>query len=153
MDQEKKTLLLAGEDMDYERKMADFFHQYRSDTCIIGKLQEAQELFFKENHRIDIVLLEGGTDQSSMGDIIRGIRSYSDIPIIIQGEDINEDIHFVYMEMGADYCMDKTSNMKMVSAYVDNLYRRRHLYRKKSRFMENYGLTEGLKKFTLITKI
>lgn len=120
-------MLLAGEDLNYQKKMVDFFQQYQYNTYVAANLQEAQDLFFSKNHQVDIVILEG---KRQMEDVIRWIRSCSDTPMIILEDSINEEMHLEYMELGADHCMNKTGNMKILKAYVDNLYRRR-LYRKK----------------------
>lgn len=143
MDQEKKTLLLAGEDLSYQQKMVDFFHQYQYATYAAVNLQKAQDLFFSKNHQVDIVILEG---RKEMEDVIRWIRSYSDIPMIILEDSINEERHLEYMELGADHCMNKTWNMKILKAYVDNLYKRRRFYYKKESIHGKLRIDRGAQK-------
>lgn len=146
MEQVTKTLLLIAEDRDERQKMANFFGQYQYITYMTGGIQEAQDLFFSKNHQIDIVILEGKAEKSGVKEWIRNVRDYSDIPIILLMDALSDERYLEYMEAGADHCMKTPFNRKILKAYVDNLYCRRRLYRKKEELYGNLRIDRGARK-------
>lgn len=146
MDQVTKTLLLIAEDMDDRQKIANFFDQYQYVIYMTRDIQEAQDMFFSKNHQIDLVILKGTAGESGVKELISNVRDYSDIPIILLLDDLNDERYLEYMEVGVDHCMKTPFNMKILKAYVDNLYCRRRLYRKKEELYGNLRIDRGARK-------
>lgn len=146
MEQMTKTVLLIAENLEVRQRLVDFFNQYQYITYITGNMQEAQNLFFSKNHQIDIVIWASMAEKSEVKELLKDIRDYSDIPMIILVDTLSEELHLEYMEAGADHCMKTPFNMKILKAYVDNLYCRRRMYRKKEEMHGNLRIDRGARK-------
>ena len=86
--------------------------------------QEALDIYFSNNQKIDLILLDGMLPKVDGYDVLKQIREYSDVPIIMLTARESEEEQLEGLENGADNYITKPFLLKVLKAHMEALLRR-----------------------------
>lgn len=126
MKDAKKLILIVEDDEKLLKSLEDFFcaNNFAVLTAMDG--QAAVERYFANNHQIDLILLDGMLPKLDGYDVLKAIREYSDVPVIMITARESEEEHLKGLECGADNYITKPFRFRILKAYVDLLMKRKN---------------------------
>jgi two-component system OmpR family response regulator len=149
------SILVVEDDPALQRMIIDYFADHNIRTMIAGGRREmARQL---DKSKVNLVILDLRLGQEDGLDLLRDIRSNSDVPVIIITGHRREDIdRIVGLELGADDYLTKPFNLRELLARVRAVLRRfevgrvvaqRELERGRYRF-SGWQLDRGTRRLT-----
>lgn len=126
MKDAKNLILIVEDDEKLLKSLEDFFIANKFSVLTAMDGQEAVELYFANNHQIDLILLDGMLPGLDGYDVLKAIREYSDVPVIMITARESEEEHLKGLECGADNYITKPFRFRILKAYVDILLKRKN---------------------------
>ncbi len=120
----KKLILIVEDDRKLLQTLADFFAANEFATVTARDGQEALDLYFANNHQVDLILLDGMLPKVDGYDVLRTIREYSKVPVIMITARESEEEQLRGLEGGADNYITKPFRLRVLKAHVDILLKR-----------------------------
>lgn len=124
MDNTKKLIFIVEDDTKLRRTLEDFLHANNYQTLSAKDGQEALDLYFSNNHRIDLILLDGMLPEVDGYDVLKAIREYSTVPIIMLTARESEEDQLMGLENGADNYITKPFLLRVLKAHIEALLKR-----------------------------
>ena len=83
MEASGKMIFLVEDDEKLRKTLGSFLEAsgYQLMTAADGR--EALDVYFANNHKIDLILLDGMLPKVDGFDVLKTIREYSDVPVIM----------------------------------------------------------------------
>ena len=125
MSEKANVILIVEDDPKLLCALCDFFTAEHFEVLYTSDGQEALELYFSNNHKIDIVLLDVMLPKVNGYEILRTIREYSDVPIIMVTAKESEEEQLQGLNSGADNYIAKPFRLRILKAHVDVLLKRK----------------------------
>ncbi|NNE97191.1 MAG: response regulator transcription factor [Acidimicrobiales bacterium] len=116
------TVLVVDDEPRIARLVADYLHQAGFSVLESGDGRTAVEAYHQ--HQPDLIVLDLGLPELDGLDVIRSIRTTSDVPIIILSARADETDRVVGLELGADDYVVKPFGGRELVARVRALLRR-----------------------------
>lgn len=76
MENSKKLIFIVEDDTKLRRTLEDFLIANDYETLGAKDGQEALDLYFSNNHKIDLILLDGMLPKVDGYDVLKSIREY-----------------------------------------------------------------------------
>ena len=124
MEKEKYIILLVEDDEKLRRTLEDFLQATGFEVMEARDGQEALDIYFSNNQKIDLILLDGMLPKVDGYDVLKQIREYSDVPIIMLTARESEEEQLEGLENGADNYITKPFLLKVLKAHMEALLRR-----------------------------
>ena len=83
MEKEKYMILVVEDDEKLRRTLEDFLQATGFEVMTAKDGQEALDLYFSNNQKIDLILLDGMLPKVDGYEVLKQIRAYSEVPIIM----------------------------------------------------------------------
>jgi two-component system OmpR family response regulator len=116
-------ILIVGDDREFHRLLTNYLEEYNMQVLSAsGRTEMARHFTAREPN---LVLLDLKLDEEDGLDLLREIRSHSDVPIfIITGQCRGESDRVVCLELGADAYFTKPIALRELLARVRSVFRR-----------------------------
>lgn len=120
----KKLIFIVEDDTKLRRTLQDFLHANGYETLSACDGQEALDLYFSNNHKIDLILLDGMLPKVDGFEVLKAIREYSAVPIIMLTAREAEEDQLTGLENGADNYITKPFLLRVLKAHIEALLKR-----------------------------
>ncbi|MBQ5852011.1 MAG: response regulator transcription factor [Lachnospiraceae bacterium] len=130
----KRVILIVEDDPKLLEVLCDFFISDNFEVLFTSDGQEALDIYFSNNHRIDIVILDVMLPHVDGYEILRTIREYSDVPIIMATAKESEEDQLQGLNNGADNYITKPFRLRVLRAHVDVLLKRKSVEKEEELF-------------------
>lgn len=120
----KKCIFIVEDDPKLRRTLEDFLIANGYQTITARDGQQALDLYFANNHRIDLILLDGMLPKVDGFQVLKHIREYSSVPIIMLTARESEEDQLTGLENGADNYITKPFLLRVLKAHIEVLLRR-----------------------------
>lgn len=120
----KKLIFIVEDDTKLRRTLQDFLHANGYETLSACDGQEALDLYFSNNHKIDLILLDGMLPKVDGFEVLKAIREYSAVPIIMLTAMEAEEDQLTGLENGADNYITKPFLLRVLKAHIEVLLKR-----------------------------
>lgn len=127
MDNTNKRIFIVEDDPKLRRTLEDFLHANGYDTLSAQDGQEALDTYFSNNHKIDLILLDGMLPSVDGYDVLKSIREYSEVPIIMLTARESEEDQLMGLENGADNYITKPFLLRVLKAHIEALLKRANI--------------------------
>ena len=134
MEKEKCMILVVEDDRKLRKTLEDFLQATNFCVMTAEDGQEALDVYFANNQKIDLILLDGMLPKIDGYEVLKQIRQYSDVPIIMLTARESEEEQLQGLENGADNYITKPFLLKVLKAHMEVLLKRSN--RKKSEKIE-----------------
>ncbi len=124
MENSKKLIFIVEDDTKLRRTLEDFLIANDYETLGAKDGQEALDLYFSNNHKIDLILLDGMLPKVDGYDVLKSIREYSSVPIIMLTARESEEDQIMGLENGADNYITKPFLLRVLKAHIEALLKR-----------------------------
>lgn len=124
MKNNKNLILIVEDDYKLARTLEDFLTANHFEVLLAMDGEAALEVFYSNNHRIDLILLDGMLPKMDGYDVLKEIRSYSAVPIIMLTARESEEDQLRGLENGADNYITKPFLLRVLKAHIDVLLKR-----------------------------
>lgn len=124
MKDAKNLILIVEDDYKLLRTLEDFLVANQFKVLLAMDGQTALDIYFANNHRIDLILLDGMLPKVDGYDVLKAIREYSDVPIIMLTARESEEEQLKGLENGADNYITKPFLLRVLKAHIDILLKR-----------------------------
>ncbi len=124
MEKEKYMILVVEDDEKLRRTLEDFLQATGFEVMTAKDGQEALDLYFSNNQKIDLILLDGMLPKVDGYEVLKQIRAYSEVPIIMLTARESEEEQLEGLENGADNYITKPFLLKVLKAHIEALLRR-----------------------------
>ena len=124
MEKEHYMILVAEDDEKLCRTLEDFLEATGFSVMAAKDGQEALDLYFANNQKIDLILLDGMLPKIDGYDVLRQIREYSEVPIIMVTARESEEEQLLGLEGGADNYITKPFLLRVLKAHMEALLKR-----------------------------
>ena len=131
MGEKKNVILIVEDDPKLLGALCEFFASDNFEVLSTSDGQEALDLYFSNNHRIDIVILDVMLPNVDGYEILRTIREYSDVPILMATAKESEEDQLQGLNNGADNYITKPFRLRVLKAHVDVLLKRKSMEKEK----------------------
>lgn len=129
MNAMRNVILIVEDDQKLQKTLEDFFYANLFEVLTAGDGQEALEIYYANNHQIDLILLDGMLPKVDGYDVLKSIREYSDVPIIMITARESEEEQLKGLEGGADNYITKPFRLRVLKAHVDVLLKRKRRHK------------------------
>jgi DNA-binding response OmpR family regulator len=120
----KKLQILVVDDESRMRKLVkDFLIKKDFDVLEAGDGEEAIDIFF-ENKEIDLIILDVMMPKMDGWEVVKEIRQYSKVPIIMLTAKTDERDELLGFDLGVDEYISKPFSPKILVARVEAILRR-----------------------------
>ncbi|MDO5703288.1 MAG: response regulator transcription factor, partial [Lachnospiraceae bacterium] len=121
----KTVVLIAEDDPKLLASIKEFL--LREDYIVkeADSGQQALDRFFSSNQEIDIILLDVMLPEVDGFSVLRTIRKYSDVPIIMTTARESEEDQLEGLGSGADNYITKPFRLRVLAAHMEKLLQRR----------------------------
>ena len=121
MKNARNLILIVEDDEKLRRTLEDFLtaNQYAVLSAEDG--EQALTLYYANNHLIDLVLLDGMLPGLDGFEVLKNIRQYSDVPIIILTARESEEDQLTGLTNGADNYITRPFRLRILKAHIDVL--------------------------------
>ena len=121
MKNARNLILIVEDDEKLRRTLEDFLtaNQYAVLSAEDG--EQALTLYYANNHLIDLVLLDGMRPGLDGFEVLKNIRQYSDVPIIMLTARESEEDQLTGLTNGADNYITKPFRLRILKAHIDVL--------------------------------
>ena len=130
MKETKNLLLIIEDDRKLQEALKDFFIQKNYEVLTAQDGEEGMEIYFSNNQCVDLILLDGMLPKTDGYDVLKTIREYSSVPIIMITARESEAEELKGLYYGADYYIRKPFRLRVLQAYVENAIKRNRNDRK-----------------------
>ncbi len=120
----KNVILIIEDDYKLLRTLEDFLTANHFAVLSSMDGQKGLDLYFANNHRIDLILLDGMLPSLDGYEVLKAIREYSDVPIIMLTARESEEEQLKGLENGADNYITKPFLLRVLKAHMDILLKR-----------------------------
>jgi len=120
----KFVVLVAEDDPKLLASLTEFLTKEKYLVKSADDGQKALDLFFSFNHEIDIVLLDLMLPTVDGIQILKSIREYSDVPVIITTAKESEEDQLEGLGSGADNYITKPFRLRVLAAHMEALLKR-----------------------------
>lgn len=120
----KNLILIVEDDYKLARTLEDFLSANRYETLLAMDGETALDMYFSNNHQIDLILLDGMLPRMDGYDVLKAIREYSSVPIIMLTARESEEDQLRGLENGADNYITKPFLLRVLKAHIDILLKR-----------------------------
>ncbi len=118
------TILVVEDDPKLASALQEYFTGNGYHVLHAGDGEEALDIFFSNNQKIDIVLLDVMLPKLDGYDVLRTIRNYSSVPIIMTTSKEAEEEQLEGLNSGADNYITKPYRLSILRAHVEVLLNR-----------------------------
>ena len=121
MKNARNLILIVEDDEKLRRTLEDFLtaNQYAVLSAEDG--EQALTLYYANNHLIDLVLLDGMLPGLDGFEVLKNIRQYSDVPIIMLTARESEEDQLTGLTNGADNYITRPFRLRILKAHIDVL--------------------------------
>ena len=120
---EKLKIMVVDDEARMRKLVKDFLVKSNFDVLEAGDGEEAVDKFY-ENKDIALILLDVMMPKMDGWEVVREIRKYSQVPIIMLTAKSDEKDELLGFELGVDEYISKPFSPKILTARVDALIRR-----------------------------
>ena len=120
----KYVVLVAEDDPKLLTSIMEFLSKEGYLVKGVSDGQQALDTYFSDNHEIDIVLLDVMLPGVDGMQILRTIREYSDVPVIIATALESEEDQLEGFTNGADNYITKPFRLRVLGAHIEALLKR-----------------------------
>lgn len=124
MEKEKYMIFVVEDDEKLRKTLEDFLQATGFCVMTAQDGQEALDVYFANNQKIDLILLDGMLPKVDGYDVLKQIREYSDVPIIMLTARESEEDQLKGLENGADNYITKPFLLKVLKAHMEVLLKR-----------------------------
>ena len=124
MKNNKNLILIVEDDYKLARTLEDFLCANHFEVLLAMDGEAALEIFYSNNHLIDLILLDGMLPKLDGYDVLKEIRGYSSVPIIMLTAREGEEDQLKGLENGADNYITKPFLLRVLKAHIDILLKR-----------------------------
>lgn len=125
MKNNKRVVLMVEDDHKLREVLSKFLTRNEYEVLAAQTGEEGIELFFNNSKMVDIILLDVMLPGMDGFQVLKEIREYSAIPIIMLTARESEEDQLEGLHNGADNYITKPFLMKVLLAHMDNLLGRR----------------------------
>lgn len=121
-------IVIVNDDSAIRHSVADYFEERNIPVNAVSDRHNMQR--YLTEPLPSLIILDWNLGQDDGLDILREIRSYSEVPIIITAEDRCDDLdRIVSLELGADHYITKPFNLRELLARARAVWRRQEIGR------------------------
>ncbi|MBR2527359.1 MAG: response regulator transcription factor [Oscillospiraceae bacterium] len=120
----KQVVLIVEDDPKLRESMEVFLSGNKYLVLTAENGQEALDVFFLNSHFIDIILLDVMLPDMDGFEILKSIREYSQVPIIMTTAKEEEEDQLEGLINGADNYITKPFRLRILLAHMENLLNR-----------------------------
>lgn len=125
MKNNKRVVLMVEDDNKLREVLSKFLNRNEYEVLVAQTGEEAIELFFSNSKMIDIILLDVMLPGMDGFQVLKEIREYSNIPIIMLTARESEEDQLAGLNNGADNYITKPFLMKVLLAHMEKLLGKR----------------------------
>lgn len=118
-----KIFIVEG-DRTLRTSLENFFKENHFETAISDNGMEAIQIFHSQMNTIDIVLLDVTLPLRNGNDVLRQIRNWSNVPVIMLTENNEIDEQIQSYLLGADDYIAKPYSLEIIKLHVDAILKR-----------------------------
>ena len=124
MKNARNLILIVEDDEKLRQTLEDFLtaNHFAVLTAVDG--EQALNLYYANNHLIDLILLDGMLPGMDGFDVLKTIRQCSDVPIIMLTARESEEDQLTGLTNGADNYITKPFRLRVLKAHMDVLLKR-----------------------------
>ena len=121
MKNTRNLILIVEDDEKLRQTLEDFLtaNHFAVLTAVDG--EQALTLYYANNHLIDLILLDGMLPGMDGFEVLKTIRQYSDVPIIMLTARESEEDQLTGLTNGADNYITKPFRLRVLKAHMDVL--------------------------------
>ena len=124
MKNARNLILIVEDDEKLRRTLEDFLTANQFAVLSAEDGEQALTLYYANNHLIDLVLLDGMLPGLDGFEVLKNIRQYSDVPIIMLTARESEEDQLTGLTNGADNYITKPFRLRILKAHIDVLLKR-----------------------------
>lgn len=121
---EKITVLLVEDEELLSQTIREYLELNGFNVLTAGDGEEAVDMFHEQNTDIQIVLLDLMLPKMSGFEVLKDIRSISDVPVLILSAKTSEEDQIRGYELGADEYVTKPLMLSVLKMRIDAVYSR-----------------------------
>ncbi len=125
MRQGKYTILVVEDDRKLAAALKDYFEAYDYIVKNVFDGETALEAFFSQNNEIDLILLDVMLPGMSGYEVLKEVRTFSEVPIIMTTAKEAEEDQLEGLKNGADNYITKPFRLSVLKAHVEVLLHRK----------------------------
>ena len=139
MKNTRNLILIVEDDEKLRQTLEDFLtaNHFAVLTAVDG--EQALTLYYANNHLIDLILLDGMLPGMDGFEVLKTIRQYSDVPIIMLTAKGEVEDRIIGLELGADDYLVKPFSPRELVARARALLRRVHADSEPQREVLEFG--------------
>lgn len=119
------NMLLIGENYSNYINLESYFDDFGIYISISRNIKQGWEVISQRN--FDCILLDTSTMTHSLSDSISNLRQRFAKLLVVHAEPLDERKQIMAYEMGADYCLAKSSNYSLLLAFIKNKMSRKRI--------------------------
>lgn len=120
----KNRILIVEDEQKLARTMEDFLRFQGFDTMCAWTGEEALKLFYENQNRIDLILLDVMLPEMDGYEVLKEIRKILDVPVILMTARSSVEDQMNGFEKGADDYITKPYTLELVKLHIDALLKR-----------------------------
>lgn len=120
----KYVLLVAEDDPKLLASLTEFLTRSNYVVRAASDGQQALDLYFSDNHEIDLILLDVMLPGVDGMQVFRTIREYSNVPVIMITALESEEDQLEGLGSGADNYITKPFRLRVLAAHIEALLKR-----------------------------
>lgn len=120
----KNRILIVEDEEKLARTMADYLRIQGYDTMRAKDGQEALTLFYENQNRIDLILLDVMLPKMDGYEVLKEIRKILDVPVILMTARSSVEDQMAGFEKGADDYITKPYTLELVKLHIEALLKR-----------------------------
>ena len=121
MKNARNLILIVEDDEKLRRTLEDFLTANQFAVLSAEDGEQALTLYYANNHLIDLVLLDGMLPGLDGFEVLKNIRQYSDVPIIMLTARESEEDQLTGLTNGADNYITRPFRLRILKAHIDVL--------------------------------
>ncbi len=124
MREGRNVVLIVEDDPKLLESINEFLRKNGYEVICAQTGKEGLKQFFSHNHEIDIVLLDVMLPEMDGFQVLKSIREYSQVPIMITTSQESEEDQLKGLTSGADNYITKPFRLRVLLAHIQNLLNR-----------------------------
>lgn len=120
----KNRILIVEDEQKLARTMEDFLRFQGFDTMCARTGPEALKIFYENQSRIDLILLDVMLPEMDGYEVLKEIRKILDVPVILMTARSSVEDQMNGFEKGADDYITKPYTLELVKLHIDALLKR-----------------------------
>lgn len=118
------TILIVDDESRIRRMLHDFLKNYGYNILEASNGREALDIYFENNNKIDLVLLDVMMPELDGFETLKEIREYSLVPVVMLTAKSEESDEYSGLKCGADDYISKPFSPTILLARIENILRR-----------------------------